>query len=42
MLKFFPAEAVGGALALKSIGGPIPQVAFCPTGGISLANAQSY
>ena len=42
MLKFFPAEAVGGAPALKSIGGPIPQVAFCPTGGISLANAQSY
>ncbi len=42
MLKFFPAEAVGGAPALKSIGGPIPQVAFCPTGGISLANAPSY
>ena len=41
MLKFFPAEAVGGAPALKSIGGPIPQVAFCPTGGISLANAPS-
>src|SRR6056297_582158 len=36
MLKFFPAEASGGAAALKSIGAPLPQVSFCPTGGISL------
>ncbi|MBY6200429.1 bifunctional 4-hydroxy-2-oxoglutarate aldolase/2-dehydro-3-deoxy-phosphogluconate aldolase [Maritalea mobilis] len=42
MLKFFPAEAAGGAPALKSIGGPIPQVAFCPTGGVSIANAGDY
>jgi 2-dehydro-3-deoxyphosphogluconate aldolase / (4S)-4-hydroxy-2-oxoglutarate aldolase len=27
---------------LKSIGSPIPQVSFCPTGGISLKNAQDY
>lgn len=27
---------------LKSIGGPIPQVKFCPTGGISLATAPKY
>ena len=40
--KFFPAEANGGAAALKGIGGPIPQVKFCPTGGVSLANAKSY
>ncbi len=40
--KFFPAEASGGVPALKSIGGPIPQVKFCPTGGVSLANAPSY
>jgi len=40
--KFFPAEAAGGAPALKSIGGPIPQVRFCPTGGVSLKNAHSY
>jgi 2-dehydro-3-deoxyphosphogluconate aldolase/(4S)-4-hydroxy-2-oxoglutarate aldolase len=40
--KFFPAEAAGGAPALKSIGGPIPQVRFCPTGGISLKNAKDY
>ena len=40
--KFCPAEAAGGAPALKSIGGPIPQVRFCPTGGVSLKNAHSY
>ena len=42
MLKFFPAEASGGAPALKAIGAPLPQIAFCPTGGVSMANAQSY
>ncbi|MFO7920782.1 MAG: bifunctional 4-hydroxy-2-oxoglutarate aldolase/2-dehydro-3-deoxy-phosphogluconate aldolase [Nioella sp.] len=42
MLKFFPAEAAGGAPALKAIGAPIPQVAFCPTGGISIKNANDY
>ena len=40
--KFFPAEASGGAAALKAIGAPIPQVGFCPTGGVSLANARDY
>ena len=40
--KFFPAEAVGGAPALRSLGQPIPQVKFCPTGGISLKNARDY
>jgi 2-dehydro-3-deoxyphosphogluconate aldolase/(4S)-4-hydroxy-2-oxoglutarate aldolase len=40
--KFFPAEASGGVPALKAIGAPIPQVRFCPTGGVSLANAPSY
>jgi len=40
--KFFPAEASGGAPALKAIGAPIPQVSFCPTGGVSLANATDY
>jgi 2-dehydro-3-deoxyphosphogluconate aldolase/(4S)-4-hydroxy-2-oxoglutarate aldolase len=42
MLKFFPAEAAGGAPALKAIGAPIPQVSFCPTGGVSPANAMDY
>lgn len=40
--KFFPAEANGGAAALKAIGGPIPQVSFCPTGGVTLKNARDY
>ena len=42
MLKFFPAEASGGAPALKAIGAPLPQITFCPTGGISPANAETY
>ncbi len=42
VLKFFPAEAAGGAAALKAIGAPLPQIAFCPTGGVSPANADSY
>lgn len=42
MLKFFPAETNGGAKALKAIGAPIPQVSFCPTGGVSPANAPEY
>ncbi|WP_289096503.1 bifunctional 4-hydroxy-2-oxoglutarate aldolase/2-dehydro-3-deoxy-phosphogluconate aldolase [uncultured Pseudoalteromonas sp.] len=41
-LKFFPAEAAGGTAMLKSIGGPLPQVTFCPTGGISLETAPNY
>lgn len=41
-LKFFPAEAAGGADYLKSVNGPIPSVRFCPTGGISPANVASY
>ena len=40
--KFFPAEQAGGAAYLKSIGAPIPQVRFCPTGGINLKNARDY
>lgn len=40
--KFFPAEANGGAPALRAIGAPIPQVRFCPTGGVTLANAPEY
>ena len=40
--KFFPAEQAGGAAYLKSIGGPIPQVSFCPTWGISLKIAPDY
>ena len=42
VLKFFPAEASGGVPALKGIGGPLPQITFCPTGGISPKNAKDY
>ena len=42
VLKFFPAEASGGVPALKGIGAPLPQITFCPTGGINLANAPDY
>lgn len=40
--KFFPAETSGGAAAIKALGAPIPQVGFCPTGGISPANVGAY
>lgn len=42
MLKFFPAEASGGASALGAFAGPIPQATFCPTGGVSLRNVDDY
>ena len=41
-LKFFPAEPAGGVPMLKSIAGPLPQLAFCPTGGITLEKAKAY
>jgi 2-dehydro-3-deoxyphosphogluconate aldolase/(4S)-4-hydroxy-2-oxoglutarate aldolase len=41
-LKFFPAEASGGVKALKAIGGPFPDIKFCPTGGISPSNYSDY
>ena len=41
-LKFFPAEAAGGVAMLKAIGGPLPQIDFCPTGGINPKNAADY
>lgn len=41
-MKFFPAEAAGGTAYLKSLGAPLPQARFCPTGGITSASAPSY
>jgi len=41
-MKFFPAEAAGGVPYLKSLGGPLPQVRFCPTGGITPQSAPTY
>ena len=41
-LKFFPAEASGGVKAIQSIGGPFPDIRFCPTGGININNIRDY
>ncbi len=41
-MKFFPAEAAGGIPMLKSIGAPIPQITFCPTGGVNQKNVKDY
>lgn len=40
--KFFPAEQAGGAAALKSLAAPLPDISFCPTGGIHAGNAADY
>ena len=42
LLKFFPAEQAGGADFLKSLASPFGGVQFCPTGGVSAANAKDY
>ncbi len=40
--KLFPAEAVGGVGLLKALYGPLPDIVFCPTGGINAGNAAQY
>ncbi|HEX2624370.1 MAG TPA: bifunctional 4-hydroxy-2-oxoglutarate aldolase/2-dehydro-3-deoxy-phosphogluconate aldolase [Sphingomicrobium sp.] len=40
--KFFPAMTSGGLPALKALSGPFGGVRFCPTGGITLANAAEW
>lgn len=40
--KFFPAEAAGGIAVLSSFASPLPQVRFCPTGGITPEKARDY
>lgn len=42
LLKFFPAEQAGGASFLKALSSPLAGVRFCPTGGITAANAATY
>jgi 2-dehydro-3-deoxyphosphogluconate aldolase/(4S)-4-hydroxy-2-oxoglutarate aldolase len=42
VLKFFPAEASGGAGWLKSVAAPLPDAKFCPTGGIDAKNIAAY
>lgn len=41
-LKLFPATAVGGINLLKALHGPFPDVAFCPTGGITVETAPQF
>lgn len=42
VLKFFPAEASGGTAWLKSVAAPLPDIKFCPTGGIDAKNIAAY
>ena len=42
LLKFFPAEASGGAAMLKALGGPYGDVRFVPTGGVGPSNLDAY
>ncbi len=41
-LKFFPAEPAGGIAYLKALGASLPDIRFCPTGGIGPKNAADY
>lgn len=41
-MKFFPAVAAGGVPVLQALGGPFPEVSFCPTGGVKLATAPDF
>jgi 2-dehydro-3-deoxyphosphogluconate aldolase/(4S)-4-hydroxy-2-oxoglutarate aldolase len=40
--KLFPATVVGGLDLLRAVAGPLPQLRFCPTGGITAATAGDY
>src|SRR5215216_2301325 len=42
ILKFFPAETMGGLSAIKAMSDPFPQLRFIPTGGMKLENAAPY
>jgi 2-dehydro-3-deoxyphosphogluconate aldolase/(4S)-4-hydroxy-2-oxoglutarate aldolase len=42
VLKFFPAESLGGVRWLKAVVEPLPEIRFCPTGGVNGDNAASY
>ena len=41
-LKFFPANLLGGAALLKAVSSVVSDVAFCPTGGLTMDNAMDY
>ncbi|MFO0992223.1 MAG: bifunctional 4-hydroxy-2-oxoglutarate aldolase/2-dehydro-3-deoxy-phosphogluconate aldolase [Hyphomicrobiales bacterium] len=40
--KFFPAEPAGGVSYLSALASPLPQIRFCPTGGITPGTASAY
>ncbi len=42
LLKLFPAQVAGGVAMLKSMAGPFAEVAFCPTGGVSVDNMTEF
>lgn len=42
LVKFFPAESLGGAKMLSALAGPLPNARFCPTGGINRENLSDY
>jgi 2-dehydro-3-deoxyphosphogluconate aldolase/(4S)-4-hydroxy-2-oxoglutarate aldolase len=42
LVKFFPAEAIGGPRTLSAMAAPFPGLRFIPTGGISPDNLQDY
>ena len=41
-VKLFPAVPVGGVHLVRAFAAPFPAAHFCPTGGISLANAAAF
>ncbi|MCX7693070.1 bifunctional 4-hydroxy-2-oxoglutarate aldolase/2-dehydro-3-deoxy-phosphogluconate aldolase [Tepidimonas taiwanensis] len=42
LLKFFPAESLGGPDTLRAWAGPLPHLRWCPTGGITAARVADY
>ena len=42
LMKLFPAQQAGGLGMLKALGAPIPDVRFCPTGGVSPENLRDF
>ena len=42
LVKFFPAEVMGGVAMLKALAGPYPHMKFMPTGGVKPANLADY
>ncbi|MGS2717770.1 bifunctional 4-hydroxy-2-oxoglutarate aldolase/2-dehydro-3-deoxy-phosphogluconate aldolase [Eionea flava] len=42
LMKFFPAQAMGGAVAISAFASPFSHVKFCPTGGINAHNINEY